>query len=79
MKNIYLRYLQFVSSDEIHQQKQEAISPIAIFLLNKIAVIDFEEKPISFSFVCTNHLVEKLKGAKRPLIIAGNGIHLSNT
>jgi DNA-binding transcriptional ArsR family regulator len=47
MKNTYLRYLQFVSSDEIHKQKQEAISPIAIFLLNKIAVKDFEEKPMT--------------------------------
>lgn len=41
--------------------------------------IDFEEKPISFSFVYTKHIIEKLKNAKRPLIIAGNGIHLSNT
>jgi hypothetical protein len=47
MKNTCLRYLQFVSSDEIHKQKQEAISPIAIFLLNKIAVKDFEEKPMT--------------------------------
>jgi len=53
---------------------------IPIDIQNKlIDDIEFEEKPISFSFVYTKHLVEKLKDAKRPLIIAGNGIHLSNT
>jgi chromosome segregation and condensation protein ScpB len=47
MINFYLKYLQFVSSDELHQHKQEAMSPTAIFLLNMIAIRDFEKKPMT--------------------------------
>ena len=53
MKNIYLRYLQFVSSDELHQHKQEAMSPTAIFLLNMVAIRDFEKKPMTVTQAMT--------------------------
>ena len=49
MKNIYFRYLQFVSSDAIHQSKQEVLSSTAILLLNRIAVKEYEEKPMNAS------------------------------
>ena len=44
MNNIFLRFLQLVSSDELHQSKQDEISHTAIFLLNEIALKDFEKK-----------------------------------
>ena len=47
MNNVYLRFLQFVSSDALHQHKQEEISHTAIFLLNEIALKDFEKTPLT--------------------------------
>ena len=47
MNNIYLRFLQVVSLDAIHQHKQEEISHTAIFLLNEIALKDFEKPPLT--------------------------------
>ena len=42
MKNIYLRFIQIVSFEKIHQHKD--LSPTAILLLNEIAVKDFEDQ-----------------------------------
>ncbi len=47
MNNIFLRFLQLVSSDELHQSKQDEISHTAIFLLNEIALKDFEKNPMT--------------------------------
>jgi acetolactate synthase-1/2/3 large subunit len=53
---------------------------IPIDIQNKmIEDADFDDKPICTNYVNTKHLLQKLKDAKRPLIIAGNGIHLSKT
>ncbi len=53
---------------------------IPIDIQNKmINDVEFDDKPICTNYVYTKHLLEKLKDAKRPLIIAGNGIHLSKT
>ncbi len=47
MKNIYLRFIQIVSFEKIHQHKD--LSPTAILLLNEIAVKDFEQHPLNVS------------------------------
>jgi DNA-binding transcriptional ArsR family regulator len=47
MNSVYLKYLQFISLDELHQRKQEEISHTAIFLLNEIALKDFEKTPLT--------------------------------
>jgi hypothetical protein len=47
MNSVYLKYLQFISLDERHQRKQEEISHTAIFLLNEIALKDFEKPPLT--------------------------------
>jgi chromosome segregation and condensation protein ScpB len=53
MINFYLKYLQFVSSNELHQHKQESMSPTAIFLLNMVAIRDFEKKPMTVTQAMT--------------------------
>ena len=45
MNNSYLRFLRSVSFEKLHQHKQ--LSPTATLLLNKIAVKNFEEQPLT--------------------------------
>ena len=47
MNNSYMRFLQNISSIEPIQFKHKDLSPTAIFLLNEIAVKDFEEQPLT--------------------------------
>ena len=47
MNNVYLKFLQVVSLDAVHQHKQEEISHTAIFLLNEIALKEFEKTPLT--------------------------------
>ena len=48
MKNSYMRFLKIVAALELQQLHKE-ISPTAIFLLNEIAVKDFDEQPLTVS------------------------------
>ena len=48
MNNSYMRFLKIVAALE-PQQLHKEISPTAIFLLNEIAVKDFDEKPLTVS------------------------------
>jgi len=54
---------------------------IPIDIQNKmIEDVDFlDDKPTYTNNVYTKNLLEKLRDAKKPLIVAGNGIHLSKT
>ena len=47
MNNSYMRFLRSVASLEPIQLKQKDLSPTAILLLNKIAVNNFEEQPLT--------------------------------
>ena len=47
MNNSYMRFLRSVASLEPIQLKQNDLSPTAILLLNKIAVKNFEEQPLT--------------------------------
>ena len=47
MNNSYMRFLRSVTSLEPHNHKHEDLSPTAILLLNKIAVKNFEEQPLT--------------------------------
>ena len=47
MANVYLKFLQNIASLEPIQFKHKDLSPTAIFLLNEIAVKDFEEQPLT--------------------------------
>ena len=47
MNNSYMRFLRSVASLEPIQLKQKDLSPTAILLLNKIAVKNFEEQPLT--------------------------------
>ena len=49
MNNFYIRFLQNVSAVKPHQISQKNISPIAVLLLNEIAVKDFEMQPLTVS------------------------------
>ena len=46
MANVYLKFLQNISSLEPIQLKHKDLSPTAILLLNEIAVKDFEDQPL---------------------------------
>ena len=48
MTNFYMRFLKIVAALEQEQHHKE-ISPIAILLLNEIAVKDFDEQPLTVS------------------------------
>lgn len=67
MKNTYLRYLQFVFSDAIHQREQEALSATAIFLLNRIAVKEYEENPMTVNQAMTIHALGSPSNLHRKL------------
>jgi len=67
MQNTYLRYLQFVFSDAIHQRKQEALSATAIFLLNRIAVNEYEENPMTVNQAMTIHALGSQSNLHRKL------------
>jgi predicted transcriptional regulator len=47
MNNSYMRFLRSVASLEPIQLKQKDLSPTARLLLNKIAVKNFEEQPLT--------------------------------
>ena len=49
MNNSYLRFLQIISQTTTHLQLNKDLSPTAIFLLNEIAVKDFEGQPLIVS------------------------------
>jgi DNA-binding MarR family transcriptional regulator len=49
MNNSYLRFLQNISQTTTHLQLNKDLSPTAIFLLNEIAVKDFEGQPLIVS------------------------------
>ena len=68
MKNIYFRYLQFVSSDAIHQSKQEVLSSTAILLLNRIAVKEYEEKPMNVNQAMTIQALGSPSNLHRKLV-----------
>ena len=68
MKNIYFRYLQFVSSDAIHQSKQEVLSSTAIFLLNRIAVKEYEKQPMNVNQAMTIHELGSPSNLHRKLV-----------
>ena len=48
MTNFYMRFLKIVAALEQGQHHKE-ISPIAVLLLNEIAVKDFDKKPLTVS------------------------------
>ena len=48
MKNSYMRFLKIVAALE-PQQLHKEITPIAVLLLNEIAVKDFDEQPLTVS------------------------------
>ena len=47
MTDVYLKFLQNIAALEPIQLKQNDLSPTAILLLNKIAVKNFEEQPLT--------------------------------
>ena len=49
MSNFYIRFLQIASALEPLQFSQKNIGPVALLLLNKIAVKDFEKQPLTVS------------------------------
>ena len=49
MTNFYMRFLKIVAALQFDQRKYKDISPTAIFLLNEIAVKDFDEQPLTVS------------------------------
>jgi len=49
MSNGYLKFLQAISKLESDQNIQKNITPVAVLLLNEIAIKEFEENPMTIS------------------------------
>ena len=49
MNNFYVRFLKIAAALDHNRHKHEDLNPTAIFLLNEIAVKDFDEQPLTVS------------------------------